>query len=206
MLGLIACSLIAALGLAASGRLAREQPLPPAATVSLRLGDLALAVPAAWLRATMPAGGGPVHRLDLVLPWPNGAPSRADGGPAGPLGGKVLLGLVPAGRLLAGPDEGTRRHARFLAPAVEAGPGGLLRRRFREGSPYQGEEFFIAPPDERAFSARCGSISTGATPATCVSTLRVGRLDVELRFDPALLAQWRRLAHGAERAVAAISP
>jgi hypothetical protein len=39
----------------------------------------------------------------------------------------------------------------------------------------------------------------------CVAEIRVGQLDAQLRFAPARLVAWERLAEGARRVIASMS-
>lgn len=103
-------------------------------------------------------------------------------------------------------DRPTRLYARFLQGEAFAGPGGLVMRRFEQGSPYDLEQLYIAPPDGRDFFARCPNAQSkeAAAGKSCLSIFRVDGLDVELRFAPALLDKWETLNEGARNFVARI--
>jgi hypothetical protein len=96
-------------------------------------------------------------------------------------------------------DRPMQLYARFLEAETIAGPGGLVMRRFEQGSPYDLEQLYVAPPDGRDFFARCPKPSrAGAAPTElCFFVFRVDGLDVELRFAPALLDNWDALNEGA---------
>ncbi len=96
-------------------------------------------------------------------------------------------------------DRPMQLYARFLQAETVAGPAGLVMRRFEQGSPYDLEQLYVAPPDGRDFFARCPKAeSDGAAPEElCLSVFRVDGLDVELRFAPALLENWEALNEGA---------
>ena len=90
--------------------------------------------------------------------------------------------------------------------AVWIGPEGLILRRFEQGSPYDLEELYIAPPDGRTFFARClkPSEADAAARDFCLFLFREDDLDVELRFAPALLEHWEALTEGAHAFLARI--
>jgi hypothetical protein len=89
-------------------------------------------------------------------------------------------------------------YGRFLEPDTWESPGGLLLRRFEAGSPYEDEELFIAPPDGRAFSARCRKPgkATEAIGDACLWRFRQSGADVQVRFTVDLLPQWETMATG----------
>ena len=91
-------------------------------------------------------------------------------------------------------------YARFVAADARSAAGGLIRRRFRDGTPFEGEDLVVAAPDGRAFWARCptpGGRGDGASG--CLTEMRFGDIDVQVRFSPALLPRWELLASGLHR-------
>jgi hypothetical protein len=96
-------------------------------------------------------------------------------------------------------DRPMQLYARFLEAETVAGPGGLVMRRFEQGSPYDLEQLYVAPPDGRDFFARCPKPASAGAALTelCFFVFRVDGLDVELRFAPALLDNWDALNEGA---------
>jgi hypothetical protein len=207
MLGAFLATALA--GLVIAGLL-RDEPMP-SQRVRFMVGNATLDVPIAWLRPGMPRGGGRVGRLDLALPWPeNGGP--ADAGPpsarpseAAGLGRFVLVSLVPADGGIAPADRPATLYARFMTGDATPHASGLILRRFRPGSPFEGEDLLLSPPDGRAFSARCPSRDAATSwREGCVAELRIAGLDAQLRFSPSRLANWKQLADGAGRAMAAM--
>jgi hypothetical protein len=71
----------------------------------------------------------------------------------------------------------------------------LTLRAFRDGSPYSGEDLFVAnAPD---LNARC--TRDAATPGMCLSERRIEDADLMFRFPRSWLAQWRDVANAMDR-------
>lgn len=110
---------------------------------------------------------------------------------------RVFILVAPKDETIDPAARPSRLYARFLEGEVLAAPGGLMMRRFEAGSPYELELLYLAPPDGSTFFARCPKPEAGFMGAApCLWALRRGALDVELRFSPALLEHWERLAEG----------
>jgi hypothetical protein len=97
-------------------------------------------------------------------------------------------------------------YARFVAAEARSAPGGLIRRRFRDGTPFEGEDLVVAAPDGRAFWARCATSGSRNEGASCLTEMRFGDTDVQGRFSPALLPRWELLASGVQRRFAPAAP
>jgi hypothetical protein len=198
--------------------LLRQSSASPTETARFAVGANILDVPVAWLRPGAPRSGGRVGRLDLALPWPdNGGSGDAAGqssrAPSLGLDRAVLVSIVPSDGAIAPPDRPATLYSRFVTADVDSHAGGLIVRHFRSGSPYDGEDLYLSPPDGRSFSARCPSREPTSTARDtggreinwregCVAELRIGNLDTQLRFSAPRLASWERLADGVRRAVA----
>jgi hypothetical protein len=87
-------------------------------------------------------------------------------------------------------------YSRFLEGDASTGAGGLIARKFESGSPFELERLYLAPPDGRAFFARCPKQrpSDDALLDQCLWLFRIKSLDVELRFAATLLERWDVLA------------
>ena len=68
-------------------------------------------------------------------------------------------------------------------------------RAFRDGTPYSGEDLFLA--DTPNLAARC--TRDGATPGMCLSERRIDGADLTFRFPRSWLAQWRDVADAMDR-------
>lgn len=168
--------------------------------VAAEVAGLRFSLPQRHIRAPGQRDGGRLDRLDLVATWPDFGPPDPPRPPSSNLVADrlVFLSLTPADDA---PEPATRPsalYARFLEADAWSNPGGLLMRRFQPSSPYADEELFIDPPDGRRFGARCRKSPGRPDPIgpTCLWLLRDGALDVQVRFDPALLADWPRLEAG----------
>ena len=148
--------------------------------------------------------GGRFDTLELAATFPDFRPAgdsvtplaEADGSGKSAL---VFFTFARADRKADPADMVGMLYARFLEPRVEETEEGLIRRAFQDGSPYQGEDLYFAPPEGRAFAARCArpTVPSDGLPETCLSLFREGGLDVSIRFGRPLLARWERLAGGA---------
>ena len=166
------------------------------------IGAVRLVYPAALARAGAGRRGGALEALDLAATWPGlqPVPQRRPGVPEPAL---VFVSLRPQSAAIDPAERPVKLYARFFSPEVWSEPGGLVMRRFEPGSPYAREELFMAPPEGRAFAARC---SRPAQPAdglseTCFSEMWIKGLDVQVRFSPALLPEWEAVQGGARRLV-----
>ncbi|WP_051134117.1 hypothetical protein [Methylocystis sp. ATCC 49242] len=149
----------------------------------------------AYARDETTGAGGLADRLAFVASFPAFTPltakQRAAGAPA------VMLTVTPKDDSLDPAERPGKLYARFLTADALAGPGGLVKRHFEQGSPYDFEELYIAPPDGRIFFARCPKAHSGAASEACLSVFRDGAFDVELRFPPVFLENWDALYDGA---------
>ena len=155
-------------------------------------------------------GGGRLERLELAAFFPDFTPAGA----ASDIDGKtdlaeryrklVFIEIRPADSDLDPAERPAKLYARFLEPERSSHPGGLVAAAFQAGSPFEGEALYFVAPEGRVFAARCGR-PDGAqkTPRACAYDFRTGDIDVELRFSPALLADWEKLNAGARGLIAA---
>ena len=110
----------------------------------------------------------------------------------------VFLELRAADPRLDPAERTSRLYSRFLVESSWSHPGGLVARKFEDGSPFEGDELFYTPPDGRDFAARCRQPDPERkTPNTCIASFRTRAIDVELRFSAGLISQWQALIAGA---------
>jgi hypothetical protein len=108
---------------------------------------------------------------------------------------RIFLSIAAHHDTLA-PDIRVRTiYQRYLEQASTEVQEGLTQRGFRDGTPYSGEDLFLAnTPD---MSARC--TRDGATPGMCLSERRVEDADLTFRFPRSWLSQWRDVANAMDR-------
>ncbi len=177
--------------------LVRQRAAPPRAIV-VTVGAERLSFPGAYLRSR---GDG---AAELIAFFPDFTPAGgfADVAAATDLDDRfarvVFIGLKPADPALDPAERTARLYQRFLDENSWSHPGGLVARAFVDGSPFVGDELFYVEPEGREFAARCRRPDpTRKTPNTCIAEIRIGDLDVELRFAASLLSQWKALKEGA---------
>ncbi|MGE3245131.1 MAG: hypothetical protein AB7J19_02275, partial [Beijerinckiaceae bacterium] len=188
------CALLAAavLYLAQPGETTRRP-------VETYVGDVRLVVPAAYFRFEYAKVGGRMQEIDLAADAQTFRPARLQRNfnPTGPdpLSNTIFLTIQqPEGRFDPA-ERTTRLFTRFLQPDTWSHPGGLVMRRFQNGSPYENEDLYMAPPEGRRFAARCPRPRQPPSPlpATCIAEVRMDGVEVRMRFSADLLADWDRL-------------
>ena len=109
--------------------------------VSAQIGGAEFAFAAAYARDEATAAGGAVDRIALLALFPAFRPN-ASSDRATPKGldaqdtAKLFLTVSPADEGIEPADRPARLYARFLEGDAFLGPGGLVMRRFKPGSPY----------------------------------------------------------------------
>lgn len=186
--GALALALCAA-GVAGGAVWTARTSEPRQETVELSVGLGTVRVREDWVRGR--ASRAPAEPVEIIAPFGELVPDA----PAALQSQPVLITLAPADRSMPPQDRPRHLYARFLSAEARPAEGGLIRRRFRPGTPYDGEDLYLAPPDGRAFSARCLDRQAGSpVTASCVAEMRLGRIDAQMRVTPALLGSWEVLA------------
>jgi hypothetical protein len=176
---------------------AREEA--PDALIQAELAGVRFQYARAYGRDESTAAGGLSDHLGFIVSFPKFAPLSAK---ERPVATAIALTLTPKDEGLNPGERPAKLYARFLTPETLEGPGGLILRHFEQGSPYDSEELFIAPPDGRSFFARCPKADARAPGEACLSMFREGGMDVELRYPPALLGHWDAIFDGAHALIA----
>jgi hypothetical protein len=164
----------------------------PHGEMVLALGETTLEIPAALMR------GGTLEpnpqRLDLSVNW-------SDFGPANPGSDDSLaMTLLPAGDNLPPERWPSAVYARYVEADIEVIDGGLLRRKFKDDSPFSGETLYMATSGEGDFAARCADVMADV-PTYCMTTFRRGGLDIVLRFRMDHLTHWQEIVGKADALV-----
>jgi hypothetical protein len=162
-------------------------------------------VPVAAMRVKIQRHSGPAERIDLNFSFPTLEPPQpqrhvsADevDEKAQPID-RIFLSIAAHHDTLA-PDMRVRTiYPRYLEQASTPADDGLIGRAFRGGSPYSGEDLFLAATP--AFTARC--TRDAATPGMCLSERRIDGADLTFRFPRSWLVQWRDVAGSMDRLTA----
>ncbi len=183
---------------------AREQPHVVEATV----GQAKLAILSRFLRPSS-RHAGPTPALEAAVFFPGFAPAgdfddvTAKTDLDRRLAATVFIVVRPPDPGLDPADRTARLYERFLEDDAWSHPGGLIARAFADDSPFRGDELYFTAPEGREFAARCRKPDpTAKTPNTCLAEMRMGDVDVEIRFAAALLSEWRALCDGARGFIA----
>jgi hypothetical protein len=170
---------------------ARAPPRPPPSTFESRIRTSSRLQP----------GCVPLVSPGRRAARPHHSPSRAGGG--GRARGRAGVRDVLTPERVHGPGRPDGAALRPV-PVGTPGVGGLIRREFRSGTPYAGEDLLLSPPDGRAFAARCYKAAVAAKmKAACIAEFRANELDVQIRFAPGALPHWEALAQALRRFIAA---
>lgn len=186
---------------------ARARPTPNSVEYAL-IGEAMLSYPAAYARNRVQAGAGRLDRLDLAASFPDFQPAAEAKGlmSEADLDARtartVFVTVTPDDRSLDPAERPARLYAPLLDPVGFAKPAGLVARRFQQGSPYEGEELYMTPPEGRAFWARCPTPEARGAREPCFTELRANGVNLTVRFAPALLPDWERLRDGVTTLVA----
>ncbi len=170
--------------------------------VETYIGDVRLTIPSAYFRFEHALSGGKLPEIDLAADAKTFRPAkllrkfRTDG--PDPLAQTVFLTIMPPEGKLQPAERTTRLYGRFLQADGWSHPGGLIMRRFVDGSPYEHEDLYMAPPEGRVFAARCTRPrkTPDGLPNTCIAEVRIDGVDVRARFSPDLLSEWEHLLAG----------
>jgi hypothetical protein len=162
-------------------------------------------VPPGAVRMKIQRHSGPQERVDLSFSFPS---LEAPDAPEAPRHvsadiaedaiqpiDRIFLSIAAHHDALAPEIRVRTIYPRYLEQAAPSVQDGLTARAFREGSPYSGEDLFLA--NAPALSARC--TRDAKTPGMCLSERRVEGADLTFRFPRSWLAHWRDVADAMDR-------
>jgi hypothetical protein len=172
------------------------------ARLPVSIGDTLFNVPTAAIRMKIQRHSGPQERVDLSFAFPSLEPPDA---PKHVSADTVEEAMQPIDRIFLSiaahhdalaPDARVRTiYPRYLEQTSAPGGDGLTTRPFRDGTPYGGEDLFLATTPD--LTARC--TRDAATPGMCLSERRVDGADLTFRFPRSWLARWRDVANAMDR-------
>jgi len=169
--------------------------------VSLTIAGEKLTVPANMIRFRSDRRGGELDRLSLLLHWPtlegfseDVADDFKDTSTDAPL---IYVTVSPRVTELDSTDRLASVYEQFFEAPVVPGPAGLVGRRMKADSPYDGEIVYFDPRGTAPFVARCLAEATREIPSTCMREINFGRgLTLLYRFNRTRLENWSRLDAG----------
>jgi hypothetical protein len=167
-------------------------PMPLNRPVSVEIGKVMLVVPSDQMRVIEQRVGGVLSRLDLAL---DAETLTKPGSTARPKD-SIFISIEASGEGTDPVNRTEELYSRFLTPEATPLESGLVKRVFRDRSPYNDEVLYVSAPDGRAFAARCGPVNARNIDAVCLWLVRHRGLDVQIRFDPSLLPRWEAIAAG----------
>jgi hypothetical protein len=172
------------------------------ARLPVSIGATLFNVPTTAVRMEIQRHSGPQERIDLSFTFPS---LEAPDAPKHVSADTVEEALQPIDRIFLSisahhdalaPDTRLRTiYPRYLEQASMPGQDGLTVRAFRDGTPYGGEDLFLANTPN--LDARC--TRDAATPGMCLSERRIDGADLTFRFPRSWLARWRDVANAMDR-------
>jgi hypothetical protein len=173
------------------------------------VGGVAFNIEPAAIRQSVQRRPGSQERVDLAYLWPSLVPPdpslKAIGGaPANP-NERLFVTIQTADGTLPLLERVQTIYPRYLVPEPVAGPTGLTLRRFRDNTPYQGEELVFESSAPEHFLTRCarrGVINSGS----CLLERRIGNADITIRFPRDWLGDWQNIATGIDTLIARLHP
>jgi len=205
------CALVLLYYLAPSPNSLIEEHASPSAglyRVQLRVGTIALSVPANYLPYAAERSGGPRREVAVYAELPDfrGFSDSA----AGEFGGnspdsRVIHMLITRESFDVG--ESARLTRIYLAEVIDPrgrpGPAGLVEYTFRTNSGYRGEDLFVGRDAGAAVVMRCTRLSAEVPSPNCMREVQYAPgILLSYRFKRSQLGHWRQIAAGAERLVA----
>jgi len=188
-----------------------EPPVSPdAPSLPITIGGVTFNVPPAAIRVALQRRVGAQERIDLAFLWPSLTPpdltaKPGDTAPATP-GDRMFVTISASDGTLTPGERLKVIYPRYVEPTASAGPDGLTQVKFRDGSPYQGEDLLFDPAAPEQFLLRCTRKVKAQVPGSCLHERRVGAADITVRFPRDWLSDWRSVLAGTERLIAQLRP
>jgi hypothetical protein len=169
----------------------------------ISVGGTLFNVPVKAIRMKIQRHSGPQERIDLSFAYPSldapEAPKRVNAEAVEeqamqPID-RIFLSIA-VDRDTPAPDELVNStYPRYFDQAAAATQDGLTMHAFRDGTPYSGEDLFVAQTP--GLSANC--TRDAATPGMCLSERRVDGAELTFRFPRSWLSHWREVANAMDR-------
>lgn len=182
----------------------RPKALNTPERLPVSIGDTLFNVPPLAFRMKVQRHSGPQERVDLNFAYPSlatpDAPKHvsAETVEDAPQAVDRIFLSIAAHRDSLAPEMRLRTiYPRYLDTTETQPQDGLSQRAFRDGTPYAGEDLFVA--NVPALVARCTRDTV--TRGMCLTERRIGGADLTFRFPRQWLDQWRDVADAMERLV-----
>ncbi len=180
-----------------------------APSLPIVIAGTAFNVEPAAIRMAVQRRPGNQARIDLAYLWPSLTPpdpalKPTVGNPVDP-NERLFVTIGSGGETLPLTERVQTIYPRYLAPEQTVRPDGLTLRRFRDGTPYQGEELAFEQAAPEHFLARC-TLHGIANAGTCLLERRIGEADVTVRFPRDWLNDWKGVAGGIDKLMARLHP
>jgi hypothetical protein len=202
-------AVIAALAFASIGYLLRPSwtgapPAVDAPPLPIVVAGIVFNVPPAAIRIPIQRHAGPQERIDLVYQSPQLTPPSAASAAAPDTLLFVTIErlqdtLTPAERLKS-------IYPRYIEDSSPLDATGLVIARFRDGSPYAGEDVLYDPAHPDRFLVRCNRARHELVWAMCLFPRPAGSAALTFRFPRTWLGEWRDVQERIERLIASWRP
>jgi hypothetical protein len=180
-----------------------------APSLPITIGGETFNIEPAAIRQDIQRKPGTQTRVDLTYRWPSLTPPDPAQKPSvqNPVNPneRLFVTIAAADGTLPPLERAKTIYPRYLAEAATAGPGGIAVRAFRDGTPYQGEDFVYDPDAPDHFAARCARSGVGNS-GICLYDRRIGEADVTVRFPRDWLSDWQTVAHNIDHLLARLHP
>jgi hypothetical protein len=180
-----------------------------APTLPIVIADTIFQIPPQAIRLRAQRRSGVQDRVDIVLLWPSLQPPDPTSRPMpedGPLAiDRVFVTLAAKVGELSPRDRLQTIYPRYLERQAAARATGLSEIRFRDGSPYQGEDLIYDGTSD-GFAVRCTRDTDNGLPGTCLHERFLGGASITTRFPRAWLEDWRAVARRLDDIVSRLSP
>jgi hypothetical protein len=187
-------------------------PAVDAPELPIVVGDVTFNIPPAAIRAPVQRRPGVQERLDLAFLWPSLQPpnqakvaaSSAETEPR-PVD-RVFVTIAAANGALAPIDRLNTIYPRYVAQIGDPAAAGLVGFRFRDGTPYQGEDLIYEGAQPQHFFVRCTRNGAAGIRGICLAEQRIRNADIVVRFPRDWLSDWRAVIDSIDRLIAGLKP
>lgn len=174
-------------------------------TLPVTIGHTLFNVPTAAIRVKLQKRTGPQERVDLSFLYPSlqtpsaqkqhvTAAEAETSSKVEPID-RIFVSLVAHHGTVSPEERAKTIYPRYLESDASTVEDTLMVQAFRTGTPYAGEDLFMA--DGGSFTARCSR--DAQTPGMCLSERRIGDADLNFRFPRGWLSRWRDVADAMDK-------